>query len=270
MYINEIRIKCPDCNFLLSDSFACEKCGWIGKALDNYYNLLPSKLETEKLNEDRIHEVVFNPVWHDLMFTKKSYIEKFEKLWKKEIILPHTQNFLELAGGFCYISALAKLYRPDLTVWASDVSPRYIATKSIKVGTIMEAPVDVYAAMDAENLPFDDAQFDAIFISHSMHHLGRIEKMFKEVWRVLKPGGVFFGVDIAAPYRKKLHLKDSANRSIRAKEFGIHEKSLNYRDWHELLMKSDVPKFELRYEPGPNTVSQRARKIQNFRYLQFS
>ncbi len=232
---------------------------------DPYYNLLPSKSEKEKLNEDRIHEIVYDPIWRDLMFKKRSYVEKFEKLWKKEIITPPTKNFLELAGGLCYISALTKLCNQDITVWASDISPRYLTTKSVKVGTIMEAPVDVYAAIDAENLPFDDAQFDAIFISHSIHHIGRIEKMFKEVWRVLRPGGLFFGVDIAAPFMKKLHLKDRAERSIRAKEFGIHEKSLNYRDWCELLTESKVPGFELRYEPGPNTVSQRARKIQNFK-----
>ena len=266
MKIKGIVLQCPDCNSILQgDSLACKNCSWSGEYTEGIYNFLPTTMEKEKINENLIHGKVQDPVWRDLVYKKKLYFDKFEKLWMKEVITSETKNFLELAGGLCYISALVKYHRPNITVWASDVSPLYLSTKSRKVSSIMDVNVDFYSAIDAENLPFDDAQFDAIFISHSIHHIGKIESMLQEVWRILKPGGRFLGVDIAAPGIKKLYKKDIGKRSERAIEFGIYEKSLRYQDWHKVLHNSTIPRFKLLYEPGPKTKIQWIRKIQNLK-----
>jgi SAM-dependent methyltransferase len=45
---------------------------------------------------------------------------------------------------------------------------------------------------NAEELPFDDGTFDAVISSLTVHHLARPTEVFKEVYRVLKPGGSFF------------------------------------------------------------------------------
>ena len=42
---------------------------------------------------------------------------------------------------------------------------------------------------DAENLSFPDGSFDVVVGSSVLHHLD-VEKSLKEVWRVLKPGGI--------------------------------------------------------------------------------
>ena len=118
-------------------------------------------------------------------------------------------------------------------------------------------------AIDAENIPFDDNQFDSIFTSYSIHHIGNIERMLQEVRRVLKPGGHFFGVDIAAPSLKKLYKKDINNRTPRAMDFGRLEESLRFEDWLAILLKSRVPGAILSYEPGPKKKSQQVKKIQN-------
>ena len=44
---------------------------------------------------------------------------------------------------------------------------------------------------NAEKLPFDDETFDAVVASLTVHHLARPAEVFKEVHRVLKPGGCF-------------------------------------------------------------------------------
>lgn len=262
--LNNVVLRCPDCRSVLAENqLKCRQCSWTGSYTNSVYNLLPTKLEKEKLNEDLIHKSVQEPVWRDLLYKKKLYCEKFENMWMREVITPETKNFLELAGGLCYLSAIAKYHRPELVVWASDVSPLYLATKSKRVNAIIDVNVDIYAAIDAENLPFEDEQFDAIFMSHSIHHIGNIEKMFREVWRVLKRGGRFLGVDIASPGISRLHKKDINERSVRAKEFGIHERALRYKDWEISLRNSEVPEFKLLYEPGPKTKAQVARRIQN-------
>ena len=50
---------------------------------------------------------------------------------------------------------------------------------------------------DAYALPFDDAQFDALFCNALLEHVSDPEKVLRECLRVLKPGGV---VGVAGPH----------------------------------------------------------------------
>ena len=45
--------------------------------------------------------------------------------------------------------------------------------------------------MNAENLEFEDGSFDAVCISHSLHHLGKTDRVLAEMKRVVKNGGNF-------------------------------------------------------------------------------
>lgn len=55
---------------------------------------------------------------------------------------------------------------------------------------ILTAKVDVWA--DLRNpLPFNDNSIDQIYSHHAIEHLSKIEYHFKEVYRCLKPGGVY-------------------------------------------------------------------------------
>ncbi len=45
--------------------------------------------------------------------------------------------------------------------------------------------------MSGDSLRFEDASFDTVSISNSLHHLGDIRKTLDEMYRVLKPGGLF-------------------------------------------------------------------------------
>jgi ubiquinone/menaquinone biosynthesis C-methylase UbiE len=42
---------------------------------------------------------------------------------------------------------------------------------------------------NAENLPFEDGEFDAVFAYHSIHHIDNIEGAIDEMFRVCKQGG---------------------------------------------------------------------------------
>lgn len=44
-----------------------------------------------------------------------------------------------------------------------------------------------------EKLPFDDGRFDVVFADNVMEHLDSPLQVFREIHRVLKPGGVFLG-----------------------------------------------------------------------------
>jgi SAM-dependent methyltransferase len=236
---------------------------WPNRARQNrVIDLLPEVLDAEKINENKIHETVNDLVSRDLLTKKRFYMDRFEKRWKKGIIRPETRSFLELAGGLCYISALVKLHRPDIEVWATDVAPLYLERKSVVTAQLFGVQVDQFAAIDAENLPFEDNQFDAVFIAHSIHHIGNIERMLQEVHRVLAPGGRFLGIDIAAPSNRKAFDADLKDRAGRGDEHGIHEKSISFAGWADIVRVSGVPDVALVYENTPSWAIA-VRKLQN-------
>lgn len=53
-----------------------------------------------------------------------------------------------------------------------------------------------FMAMDASALAFDDASFDTVTISNSLHHLADIGCVLKEMYRVLRPGGRIIVVEM--------------------------------------------------------------------------
>jgi len=44
---------------------------------------------------------------------------------------------------------------------------------------------------DAQNMPYKDGTFDIVIAAFVIVHLKSLEKFFDEVWRVLKPNGIF-------------------------------------------------------------------------------
>ena len=53
----------------------------------------------------------------------------------------------------------------------------------------LENQPGTFTVGDAENLPFDDATFDVVYSFGVLHHTPNTAKAFREVHRILKPGG---------------------------------------------------------------------------------
>ncbi len=56
----------------------------------------------------------------------------------------------------------------------------------------------IFVSGNAEDLPFADNQFDAVFNTISFLHYPNPEKVFQQIARVLKPGGYFYLADYTA------------------------------------------------------------------------
>ncbi|HKD85404.1 MAG TPA: class I SAM-dependent methyltransferase [Terriglobales bacterium] len=68
-------------------------------------------------------------------------------------------------------------------------------------------------AGDATALPFPDAQFSAVVSFTMLHHVPSPElqdRLFRQVWRVLRPGGVFVGSDSLQSWMMRvIHIGDT-------------------------------------------------------------
>ncbi|MBD2199372.1 MULTISPECIES: class I SAM-dependent methyltransferase [Calothrix] len=62
-------------------------------------------------------------------------------------------------------------------------------------------PSAVYVEAFAENMPFTDGEFDVVHTSVALHEMEseQLRNILREVYRVLKPGGIFTLVDFHAP-----------------------------------------------------------------------
>ncbi len=95
--------------------------------------------------------------------------------------------------------ALARRVGPRGTVLATDFSEAMMrpgpgkATKA-SVGSIVR-----FMAADALDLPFPDDTFDCVTTGFAMRNVTDIERAFREMWRVTKPGGRVVCLEVAKP-----------------------------------------------------------------------
>lgn len=52
---------------------------------------------------------------------------------------------------------------------------------------------------DCTKLPFNNESFDLCVISFGLRNIEEMEKALKEIYRVLKPGGIFINIDLGKP-----------------------------------------------------------------------
>ena len=72
-----------------------------------------------------------------------------------------------------------------------DLDQRQVTRAQKRLGNKYDGRIDLRVA-SAEQLPFGDASFDAVFDFGIFHHVPAWQGAVAEVGRVLKPGGTFF------------------------------------------------------------------------------
>ena len=90
---------------------------------------------------------------------------------------------LEIGSGPGHVADL--LVQAGAIVTGVDFSPKMVEVAQSKY------PEITFRQADAEQLPFEASSFDSVVANFVVHHLARPEKVFREVYRVLKPGGRF-------------------------------------------------------------------------------
>ncbi|RLD29070.1 MAG: bifunctional demethylmenaquinone methyltransferase/2-methoxy-6-polyprenyl-1,4-benzoquinol methylase UbiE [Bacteroidetes bacterium] len=122
--------------------------------------------------------------------------------WRKKVVAivakQHPDIILDIATGTGDLAInltktkASKIIGLDISEGMLDVGSRKIAKK--KLGNTIEMVLG-----DSENLPFKDNTFDAITVAFGIRNFENLEKGLSEIFRVLKPNGIFVILETSIP-----------------------------------------------------------------------
>jgi len=119
---------------------------------------------------------------------------KFRTLALQDLSLPRDSQVLDLCCGSGQTTAILVNMFDNVT--GLDISPVALARAKILV------PQANYLEGLAQKIPCNDHQFDLVHTSVALHEMTQPEltEIFREVFRVLKPGGIFTFIDLHQPH----------------------------------------------------------------------
>jgi ubiquinone/menaquinone biosynthesis C-methylase UbiE len=99
-------------------------------------------------------------------------------------------RILDVGCGSGFPALAAASVRPRGSVVATDISPEMLAVASSRATADALDNIE-FVEMDAEQLKFDDAAFDAVTNAYGLMFCPDLPRASREAHRLLKPGGRF-------------------------------------------------------------------------------
>ncbi len=124
--------------------------------------------------------------------------------WKRMAVkmmnLRSGDRVLDVCGGTGDLSRLvAREVAPSGRVVLYDINWEMMAAGRPKTSASPYSHVIASVQGDAEKIAFPDNSFDAAMVGFGIRNLTHFEKGFREMHRVLKPGGVFMCLEFSEP-----------------------------------------------------------------------
>ncbi|HET8706906.1 MAG TPA: methyltransferase domain-containing protein [Pseudomonadales bacterium] len=137
--------------------------------------------------------------FYDLVLSKGMREERFKRELIRQARIEPGQSVLDLGCGTATLTVMLKQAHPDANITGLDGDPAVLQIGRAKADTArVRLILDQGMAYD---LPYPDGSFDRVVSSLMFHHLTTQQKLqaIKEVYRVLRPGGLFLIVDFGQP-----------------------------------------------------------------------
>jgi demethylmenaquinone methyltransferase / 2-methoxy-6-polyprenyl-1,4-benzoquinol methylase len=118
---------------------------------------------------------------------------------KPQVVLDLCAGTGEIAHRLAKYSLKTKNFCPNITLL--DFSPKMLEVASLRA---LQFPQDIQSKFtcqegDAQKLTFTDGLFDAVSCAYGIRNIQSPSQCFSEVFRVLKPGGLFAIVELTRP-----------------------------------------------------------------------
>jgi ubiquinone/menaquinone biosynthesis C-methylase UbiE len=147
----------------------------------------------------------FTPFYDPLMqlFMRES---TFKRGLIEQANIKKGYHVLDIGCGTATLTILIKKFHPDAEVAGLDGDPEILKIARKKA---INADIDIKLDQGMSfELPYPDRSFDRVVSSLVFHHLTTENKVrtFKEIFRVLKPGGELHVADFGKPHNALMYL----------------------------------------------------------------
>jgi ubiquinone/menaquinone biosynthesis C-methylase UbiE len=139
---------------------------------------------------------------YEAFSAEPEYIEA-NRAFTEALDLEGTERLLDLACGTGLLGDLVLDRQPGITVIGLDLSEEQLAlaqerfrekglfVENGRDGRAAGQPGFLFVEGTADALPFASAAMDTVLMGHSIHNLPDADRLLAEVYRVLRPGGLF-------------------------------------------------------------------------------
>lgn len=110
--------------------------------------------------------------------------------------LPRDARVLDVGAGTGWLAVELARRRPDVTVWALDPSSEMLERARRRAGSAGAGDRVRFTEGVAEALPFERAEFDAVYSNYALHHLDEPRALLDEAARVARPGAAVLVRDL--------------------------------------------------------------------------
>lgn len=122
--------------------------------------------------------------------------------WRKKVVKivskTHPSKILDVATGTGDL-AIQLSQTGAVEIIGLDISPGMLEVGKSKVNAKNLNNLITMVVADSENLPYKENYFDAITVAFGVRNFENLEKGLSEIYRVLKPGGVFVVLETSVP-----------------------------------------------------------------------
>lgn len=157
--------------------------------------------DTNKGKKEQVTQM-FDNVSKEYDFLNRVLTFGLDVNWRKKVVKlvakNKAKNILDIATGTGDLAInLTKI--KDANITGLDISNGMlsIAKEKVKKKNLQDKITLILG--DSEKLPFSDNQFDAITVAYGVRNFENLDKGLQEIYRVLKPNGVFVVLETSQP-----------------------------------------------------------------------
>jgi demethylmenaquinone methyltransferase / 2-methoxy-6-polyprenyl-1,4-benzoquinol methylase len=160
---------------------------------------------------------------------------RIDVIWRNKVVnllkKSKPQYILDVATGTADLAIALNKLNPQKII-GLDLSHNMLEVGRVKVADRKLSQTIELVKGDSENLPFDDASFDAVTVAFGVRNFEHLTKGLSEIHRVLKPGGQFIILEFSKvktfPIKQFYHLYFRYITPLIGKLFSNDNKAYTY------------------------------------------
>ncbi|OGS18428.1 MAG: hypothetical protein A3J83_01040 [Elusimicrobia bacterium RIFOXYA2_FULL_40_6] len=186
-------------------------------------NILKYRKQLLSLPEGDGSELFKTGSFRNVSNLAENYYDFFNKL-----NITGKERVLELGADSCW--STNKFAQKGCDCTAVDISGHLLSSDIYfeEYNTYFER-----AVMDMDALSFKENTFDLVFCSQVLHHSRDLKKLFREIFRILKPGGRL--AMLSEPVLGFLFSWRKEFYGTAARKLGVNERAYTFREWTKFL-----------------------------------